>query len=303
MKKTIITVAFALLLTESLLAIDAMDMQNFIYLRDSGIVLPHLHPIAGIDYISTSTDKTYDREWDKEDIYGTYKRSVIWYSIGFGLGDMFETRLFIPTLTHSLESDYPTVRKDESSGASDIWLTTKFAFIQKPYLSFRFGVKFPTGDDNPPSNKLPTGDGQTDLDFSILSAYQPEQAGVAYNVSVGYRLRFEQEESPQSSGYDFDPADEGHFALYIGGKPVEYFGILFGGNGFISTSDDRISSSGFSHNLDDTWRAYFQVGTIIKGYSPVGVNLRADFHFDVAGKNEPAGFTWGVGVEYIPKFY
>ncbi len=286
-----------------------MDKFNYLYFVESAVPPKHLHPKVGIYYWNFSGKEYFDNNGHREDYNTTYSETWIVPMFAFGAGDAVEFGGYFPVLSEKYEDESGLFKYTaDGSGIGDITVWVKASVTRRPNFGLRVAAKFATGDDAPGEDKLPTGTGQTDVDMGFVFSYYPEKMGFACDIATGFRLRLSKEVDTLTvfevgdrwyiyrSG-TYDPGDEGHLQLYLGGMPMEGFGILFGGDGFISLNDrwegDEVKKS---------YRASAMIG--MKAFFETKFGLRVDtgLKFDVAGKDYPAGMGFMIGASFIPQF-
>ncbi|MCD6594322.1 transporter [bacterium] len=285
-----------------------LDKFNYLYYTETGIPPRHLHPKIGLYYWNYSSSEFFDDDWNRDDDDIEYSESWVVPTFAFGAGDVIEFGMAVPMISGKIKSDisYDTYTLD-GSGIGDMTLWLKTTVTQKPWFGIRTAVKLATGDDKPGNNKLPTGTGQTDLDMGFFFSYYPEKMGFLCDISTGYRLRFKKdidemvyivnESIHYFPGGEYDPGDEGRLQLYLGGMPVEGFGVMFGGDGFISMND-RFGGD----EAKKCYRASSMLGLRMFFRTKFGVRVDGGIKFDVAGKAYPAGLGFMLGANYEPKF-
>ena|GEM_PF-2843890 len=287
-----------------------LNKMNFLYYTESGIPPRHIHPRVGLYYWYYSGSEFFDDDWNRQDDDLTYSEYWVVPTFSFGAGDVVEFGMAFPILNQKVESEnswYGTYSM-KGSGIGDMFLWLKTAVTQNPHFGIRTAVKLPIGDDNFGQETIPLGTGQTDLDMGFFFSYYPEKMGFLCDVAVGYTLRFPKDidtitvfviEDNLHFYQDgrYDPGDEGRLQLYIGGMPVEGFGILFGGDGFISMNDRFEGEEGTK-----TFRMSSMLGLRMFYRTPFGLRTDAGIKFDVAGKSYPAGLGFVLGASFEPKF-
>ncbi|HDG68216.1 MAG TPA: hypothetical protein ENG11_03615 [candidate division Zixibacteria bacterium] len=286
-----------------------MEKFNYLYFAESGVVPKHLHPKVGIYYWNFSGSEYFNNNGHREDYNQKYSESWVVPMFAFGTGDAVEFGVCFPVLSEKYEDNSGFFKYTaDASGLGDITLWTKAIVTRDPNFGLRVAAKLATGDDAPGEDKLPTGTGQTDIDMGFVLSHYPEKMGFACDVAVGFRLRMSKEVDTltvfkvgdrwymYNSG-TYDPGDEGRLQLYLGGMPMEGFGILFGGDGFVSLNDrwegDEIRKS---------YRASAAIGMKAFFETKFGLRLDGGFKFDVAGKDYPAGFGLMLGATFVPQY-
>ena len=269
-----------------------LDKFNFMYYTETGVPPRHLHPKVGLYYWNYSSSDFFNDNGNREDIGIENSESWVVPTFSFGAGDVVEFGMAVPII--SQKTEFNDTYNSDGSGVGDMLLWLKTSVTKMPWFGIRTAVKLATGDDNPGGDKLPTGTGQTDLDMGLFFSCFPEKMGFLCDISTGYRLRFEKE---NSDGTKYDPGDEGRLQLYLGGMPVEGFGILFGGDGFISMND-RYNG----YEVKKSYRASSMLGLRMFYKTKFGVRVDGGIKFDVAGKAYPAGLGFVFGANYEPQF-
>ena len=286
-----------------------LEKFNFLYYPESGVVPRHLHPKVGIYYWSYTGAEYFNNDGHREDYNTTYSENWVVPSFSFGAGDAVEFGAYFPVLSEKYERDNGIwgTSTNDGSGLGDITVWVKALVTHNPNFGLRVAAKLATGDDAPGDDKLPTGTGQTDIDMGFVLSQYPEKMGFACDVAMGFRLRLSKEiEGGLSNWGDawyihssgtYDPGDEGRLQLYLGGMPMEGFGILFGGDGFISLND-RFEGE----EITKSYRASAMLGMKMFFETKFGLRFDGGIKFDIAGKDYPAGYGFMLGATFQPQY-
>ncbi len=120
---------------------------------------------------------------------------------------------------------------NSSVGFSDVYLGVRYRLAQSPWVwSLQTGVKLPTGyetDEEKLDSAPPLGDGQTDLEFRLLTGRSILNYRAYVNFELAYRIR---------SG---EPVDEMHFLLEAGlnlTRDYLFIATLYGVQGLSETA-------------------------------------------------------------------
>ena len=280
------------------------DKLNYLYSSQNAVPPKHLHPRVSLIYWYYSASEQYNEDGNRYDMDfdGKYTQNWIVPSFSFGAGDVAEFGVAIPIIREDLSFSEVINKKFAGSGVSDILIWTNVAVTKKPWFGFRFAAKLAVGnDDYNIEEEMPVGSGQTDIDLGWQFSYAPEKMGFLCDASIGYRIRLSKEidwaiEEP--GPYEkYDPGEEGRLGLYLGGMPVEGFGILFGGDGFVTFNDQYDGDE-----IKKSYRASSLIGLKMFYKAPFGLKVSGGFKTDIAGKDAPAGFGLNFGVSYEPEF-
>jgi len=271
------------------------DKLNYLYYIEHAVPPRSLHPkISALYwfYISSEALDSSGHRDDEYSDYSTYSQNWIVPAFAFGAGDVLELGLAIPILMEVVEARTGAVKDASSSGVGDILIWAKASVTEYPRFGFRLAVKLPSGDDEFSQGNIPTGTGQTDFDFGLQFSHHPEKMGFMSDISVGYRLRLEGEKN----NIPYKPGSEGRLGIYTGGMPIEGFGILFGGDGFISFNDEYDGEESIQ-----SYRATAMIGVKIFYITRIGLKFDAGFKTDIAGKDVPAGNGFSLSASFEPK--
>lgn len=266
----------------------APDKLNYIYCIDYGLPVKHLSPKIGASFWHYGASEMLDDHGKRYDMHSDYTEMLTTMFFAFGLANVSELGVAVPIVSREASPD--NGNKIVGNGVGDIIVWGKAMVIKEsPWFGFRLATKFSNGT-SPDSISgiwgLTPGTGQTDIDFSWVSAIEPEKTGFAYQGAVGYRLRL------KLSKISFDPGDEGRLQLYIGGMPVNGFGILFGGDGYISFNDKMSSELPGSYRISGT------MGLKLFYQSPFGLRFDGGFKFDTSGRHTYAGYGFFIGTSF-----
>ena len=269
------------------------DKFNRLYTMENAIPVKHLHPSVFLSYWYYYADEGFDEDGNRNDMAGGVEFTQSWFvpAFAFGAGNVVEFGMAFPVLAEhgslgSIEAD--------GSGIGDITIWLKTAIIPKPWFGFRVLTKLATGDDDI-TNRMPTGTGQTDFDFGLQFAYEPEKQGVMCDINAGYRLTMSKDEA---GGIEFNPGDEGRAGIYVGGMPVEGLGIMFGGDGIVTFNDQYDGDT-----AKNSSRASAMIGLKLMYRTKFGLRTQASLKTDIAGKLVPAGYGFAFCVGYQPEFW
>ncbi len=289
------------------------DKFNFLHSQENAVPAKHLHPKISLYYWYYSASESFDVDGHRQDCDMNYSQNWIVPAFAFGAGNVAEFGMAIPFLNEDSKLEGSDFEKASGSGLGDLMLWTKIAVTQKPWFGFRFATKLPTGSDDYTEDKLPVGSRQTDLDFGWQFSYKPDKMGFLCDINIAYKLRLAKEIDDTVVSVDgipmvankYDPGEEGRLGMYFGGMPVEGFGILFGGDGFI-TFNDQYEGNYLGNNekreIKKSYRASSLIGLKMFYRLPVGVRFDGGFKMDIAGKDSPAGYGFDFGVSYQPNF-
>ena len=299
MKKIGLVMAFLTLGTVALFAqtgsyVLPYDKFNYLHSAETAIPPKHLHPRISLHYWYYSASEYFDTSGHAVDLHGTYSQNWIIPAISFGAGDVAEFGFAVPFVMENVEYESSDLGTSDGSGLGDMMIWVKAAVTKNPWFGFRFAAKLATGNSDPGENELQTGTGQTDLDMGFQFSHKPEKMGLLFDFNIAYRLRLEWE----GEGVKIDPGDEGRLGLYIGGKPIEGFGILFGGDGFISFND-KLEGYG---EVKKSYRASSLIGIKMIYDTPFGLGFDGGIKMDIAGKDAFSGFGFTLGASYQPEF-
>ncbi|MBN2564342.1 MAG: hypothetical protein JXB46_01385 [Candidatus Eisenbacteria bacterium] len=191
----------------------------------------------------------------------------------------------------------------ESVGVGDIWLWAKYNFSPEPMLTIRVGCKFPTGEDRPDRDELPTGGGQVDIDGAIMFGVPAGPGWV--DAAIGYRLRTRRAADTRDLSSwtfgtrEFKPGNEVHFFAGYTQLLGEAFNIRLGADGSFG-SDIEVGGSGGTEPAE----VVLDSGASILSFNP-GIDyllgndvwIGADLHYPVMGTNTNAvkGFGLSIG--------
>jgi len=310
MKKRV-TVIIVLILTGIVFAqtlppgwmLPSSEKFNFLHFVESAIPPKHIHPRISLYYWYYTGADLYDDDWDLQDINTTGSESRIMPVLSFGVGDVVEFGIAVPFVSNKVVEDITVVTTTDGSGVGDMLIWLKTTVIKNPWFGIRTTVKIPTGDDDPGGNALPTGTGQTDFDMGLVFSVMPEKVGFLCDVAISGRLRFEKEIDYFGTTLELNPGNEGRLQLYLGGMPVEGFGVMFGGDGVISMNDvyDYSGAIG-SQDSTKSFRMNSMLGLRMFYQTPFGIRMDGGLKFDVAGHNTTSGLGFVLGATYEPQF-
>ncbi|MCD6418106.1 transporter [bacterium] len=289
------------------------DKFNYLHSQENAIPDKHLHPKVSLYYWYYTANEFFNEDGHREDYDKKYTQGWFVPAFSFGAGNVAEFGMAIPILSENSSSETYDYGDMNGSGIGDLLLWVKVAVTQKPWFGFRFAAKLPTGNDDYESDELPVGSGQTDIDLGWQFSYKPDKMGFLSDINISYRLRLAKDIENTIITMDgipmtadrYDPGEEGRLGMYFGGMPVEGFGIMFGGDGFI-TFNDQYEGDYLGHNekkeLKKSYRASSFIGLKMFYEFPFGLRFDGGAKTDIAGKDSPAGFGFDIGISYQPEF-
>ena len=134
---------------------------------------------------------------------GEYDSQAVFLEAYYGVTDRLDLGVQVPFFDQVFDDD-TRLEPPSDSGFSDIRFFAKLNALQKPVLvTFKGGVKIPTGDFVNEDGLIPVGEGQWDFDFIVQVARSFWPLPVYANVDLGYRIRLENDETLRDPGEEF----------------------------------------------------------------------------------------------------
>ena len=134
---------------------------------------------------------------------GEYDSKTVFLEAFIGVTDRLDLGVQVPFFDQVFDDD-TGLEPPSDSGFSDIRLFAKLNALQKPLLvTFKGGVKIPTGDFVNEDGLIPVGEGQWDFDLIVQVARSFWPLPVYANIDVGYRIRLKNDEIFRDPGAEW----------------------------------------------------------------------------------------------------
>ena len=133
---------------------------------------------------------------------GEYRSTAVFAEGFYGVTDWLNLGVQVPYFDQVYQ-DSTRAEAPRDAGFSDLRIYTKLRALQVPaVLTFKLGVKVPTGEFVNQDGLIPVGEGQWDLDLLVQAGRSFWPVPAYANLEGGYRLRMENEDVQR------DPGDE-----------------------------------------------------------------------------------------------
>lgn len=216
---------------------------------------------------------------------GEYDSKVVFLEAFYGVTDRLDLGVQLPFYDQVFDDD-TRLEPPSDSGFSDIRLFAKLNALQKPVLvTFKGGVKMPTGDFVNVDGLIPVGEGQWDLDVVVQVARSFWPLPVYANVDIGYRVRLRNDQILR------DPGDEWLFNGEVGLNLTRRL--------LLATKVELLRGAaatdfGFK-NTSQIKRITYLSPTIMYNVHG-GTTAELAYRFTINGRNFPAGKQLAVGL-------
>lgn len=284
------------ILVVALVAALAMSASAYDVLYTGDTAMTHDAGAFGItgSFIYLMANSEFDFEGESVDWADDDKHTSMWIPIDiyYGVMDNFEIGITPIFMMEKCEWDDGTraIVEEEGTGIGDTWIWAKYMFLPDPMMTARLGFKVATGEDEPDADELATGDGQMDIDGSVMFGV-PAGPGT-FDAAVGYRFRMSREFEILDETYDATPGSEIHFAAGYTYFLNDAMALRLAADGYFG-GDAEIDEASRVTVEDSAMNAVY----INPGFDYVlenGVSLGVDMHYPLMGQN--INSLWGFGL-------
>jgi hypothetical protein len=226
----------------------------------------------------------YDQNGDKQDFDTDvkYTQTDVPVDVYYSVMDQFE--LGVQPKFRMLK--WEGAGDDQTgTGIGDTWIKAKYMFMPEPMVTARLAAKIATGDNEPNEGDLATGDGQMDLDGALLLG-MPAGSG-SFDAAVGYRMRMEDDNK-------YKPGNEIHFMAGYTYHLSEMMNLKIAADGYFGSDPEFDGNPIEIDGVTTEGSNAVWVNPCIEYTMENGLQVGANFHYPLMGKNELA--LWGLGV-------
>jgi hypothetical protein len=291
---------------------------DFLYTDQTPATQPKGSYRLAIELVYLMANESYSEDGKTIELEGDWSATWAPFDVRYGLTDRVALGLkarFGKLRLESVPSGEPSdngTTDYAGAGFCDLWMWGKYMIVSDPLVTVRAAVKLPAGDGpaDPAhavvdslfyldeNGDLALGDGQTDLDLSVLMGFRNESGVI--ELAIGYRYRTKGTFEKSDYTYDFTPGNEVHFAAGYTYELNSALRLRLGTDGFVGT-DDRAETdySGANHEpgqidvlLRDSARSAVWINPSFEYTTRMGILLGFGMHYPIMGRNIPA--EWGV---------
>jgi hypothetical protein len=237
-------------------------------------------------FYASSTRHTYNENGNKVSFMFNGKSVVtgVNFEILYGLTDRLTVYAAVPYIDYDLSDD---AVKGIGSGFGDVVVSGRLRMFTKPLEShLELGLKFPTADSRDPSLVV-VGEGQYDVDVSLLLAAPFTGRASWVTGQLGYRFRAEDTDRSWKPGNEFLYRIEGG---YKAPGPFSFSLALSGFRGGRQESFDLV--------IEDTQRELVSLVPAISYGFKSNWAVRVDYSVPVDGRNYVAGGLFGAALVF-----
>jgi len=244
-----------------------------------------------VSFFHHQTTEQFRADGEKKPFINPNAESIsqaVFLDFNMGLADRLDVWLQVPYYDLEFNDD---VADRESNGIGDVRLSARYNLLQLRGgglpISLRVTSKFPVNDFPIDAEVIPVGEGQFDFEAWLEGGISLWPLPAYSVVWVGYRWRFENEETTRK------PGDEFAFLAEVGGTS------LIGGLGGKVVVDGILGRPGRIQGVqlgDIDRREILYVAPTLLFNVTESTLLEAAARIPVRGKNFPAGIPFQVGI-------